>query len=156
MNMLKFFSSVGICLLVAFVGSAITVPSIGVWYAGLEKPFFTPPSFVFGPVWTLLYLVMGIALYMVWMKGLQKKGVKSAIRVFFIQLLLNFLWSLVFFGLHLPLMAFIVILALWLAIFWTIRSFYKISKHAAYLLIPYLAWVTFASFLNLGIVLLNW
>jgi translocator protein len=153
MNILKFAVSVGLCFLVAFLGSALTSPSIPTWYAQLNKPFFNPPNWIFGPVWSALYFLMGVSLYIVWKKNLKNK--EKGMKVFILQLILNLLWSLVFFGLHQPLLALITIIALWVAIFMTIKSFYKISKIAAYLLYPYISWVTFASILNFAIVLLN-
>lgn len=157
MNILKFGFSIGICFLIAFIGSAVTLPSISTWYAQLNKPFFSPPNFLFGPVWTTLYFMMGVSLYLVQSAKLKVKNGKKdeAIKIFILQLILNLLWSLVFFGLHQPLLAFIVIVALWYSILITIRYFYKISQPAAYLLFPYILWVSFASILNLAIVALN-
>ncbi len=155
MNILKLIFSIGVCFLVAGIGSAFTLPSIPSWYAQLNKPFFSPPNFLFGPVWTVLYLLMGISLYIVWNKNLKNKNKDKAIKTFILQLVLNLLWSLIFFGLHQPLLAFITIIILWISILMTIKYFYKISKPAAYLLIPYILWVSFASILNLAIVGLN-
>lgn len=135
MNVLKLIASVGICFLVAFLGSAVTLPSIPAWYVQLHKPFFSPQNWIFGPVWTILYLLMGISLYLVWNKGLKSKNAKKAVKIFLVQLALNLLWSVAFFGLHLPLLAFIVIIALWVSIFLTIKYFWKISQPAADLLI---------------------
>ena len=158
MSTSKFASSVILCFLVAFAGSSVTMPSVLTWYVQLNKPFFSPPNWIFGPVWTILYLLMGISLYLVWNKSLKNK-IKEfqgiAIRVFIYQLILNFLWSLVFFGLHNPFLALITIFALWLSIFTLIKYSYKVSKMSAYLLIPYIVWVSFASILNLFIVILN-
>lgn len=153
MNIVKLFLSFGICFLVAFLGSLITLPSISTWYVSLNKPFFSPPNWLFGPVWTVLYFSMGLALYLVWNKKAKENA--NAIKIFFIQLALNLLWSVIFFGFHQPLLAFIAIIALWISIFTTIKYFYKISKWATYLLIPYLIWVSFASILNLAIAVLN-
>jgi len=155
MKTLKLIISIGLCFIVAFIGSAVTLPSIPTWYAQLNKPFFNPPNFIFGPVWTVLYLLMGISLYLVWNKGWKNKNTNKAIRVFLVQLALNFSWSFVFFGLHLPFLAFLTIIALWIIIFYTITLFKKISKLASELLIPYLLWVSFALILNLFIVILN-
>lgn len=157
MKILKFVFSIGVCFFIAFLGSAITLPSISTWYATLDKPFFSPPNWIFGPVWTTLYFLMGIALYLVISdkKKVIRKQARTAVFVFGVQLIFNLLWSLVFFGLHQPLLAFIVIVALWYSIFMTIKYFYKISKPAAYLLIPYIGWVSFASILNLAIAVLN-
>jgi tryptophan-rich sensory protein len=147
-NIPKFILSIGICLGAGVLGSVFTVSAIPDWYVTLNKPFFSPPNFVFGPVWTILYILMGISLYLVW----TKRGVPT---VFWVQLALNALWSIIFFGLKNPLLAFVEIIILWLAILLTTKSFYKINKLAANLLIPYLAWVTFATILNLSIVILN-
>lgn len=144
------------CLVVPFiagaVGSLFTFKAIPTWYAGLNKPSFNPPNTIFGPVWTLLYILMGIALYLVIIKN---KKVKPAVVFFIIQLILNSLWSIIFFGLKNPTGALMGIMVLWLAIIITIFYFWKISRAAAYLLLPYLAWVSFASVLNYFIVILN-
>lgn len=151
----KLLITLSACFFVAFVGSMVTIPAIPTWYAGLQKPFFTPPNWLFGPVWTALFLTMSIAAYTVWRKGIHTPGVKTALAMFTVQLGLNFLWSLFFFGLHQPLLAFIDIMALWVAIFLTIQAFFKISRTAAMILVPYLAWVSFAVILNLAIILLD-
>ncbi len=155
MNYYKLIASIALCFFVAFAGSMVTMPAIEGWYAGLVKPNFNPPNWIFGPVWSALYLLMGISFYIVWNKGISWKKEKNAIFAFFLQLFLNFFWSFMFFGLEQPLFAFFVILALWLTILYTIVQFKKYSKYAAYLLVPYLAWVSFASVLNLFIVVLN-
>lgn len=134
------------------IGSYFTIPSINSWYSSLNKPVFSPPDFLFGPVWTILYILMGISFYFVWTSNSPKK---DAIRLFLIQLVLNALWSIIFFGLRNPLLAAVEILFLWGAIFLTIKSFAKVSKLSSYLLWTYLAWVTFATILNLSIVFLN-
>ena len=135
------------------IGGFYTTPNIAAWYAYLVKPSWTPPSWVFGPVWTLLYLLMGIAAVLVWRMG--KQGRARALTVYGVQLVLNALWSVVFFGLHAPAVAFAVIIVLWLAIVWLIALFARHSRTAAWLLVPYLLWVTYAATLNLGIVLFN-
>lgn len=155
MNYYKLLASLGLCFFVAFAGSYVTTPNIDTWYASLNKPFFNPPNWIFGPVWTLLYTLMGISLYLVWNKGKYTKKEKLALLVFCIQLFLNFFWSFSFFGIEMPLLALFVIFAMWTAIFYTIVLFKKINKTAAYLLIPYLLWVSFATLLNLFIVILN-
>ena len=146
---LKLILSILFCLFVGFAGSLATTPSIPTWYATLNKPFFSPPNWLFGPVWTLLYIFMGISLYLIWSKPKKLKI------IFFTQLFLNFLWSLIFFGLHQPLLAFLEIIALWYFIFFYIRQALLVSRLAAYLFYPYLAWVSFASILNLAVALLN-
>ncbi|OGD89679.1 TspO protein [Candidatus Curtissbacteria bacterium RIFCSPHIGHO2_02_FULL_42_15] len=145
--------SVAICLLAGAIGSFFTAPAIETWYGSLNKPAFTPPGWLFAPAWTILYMLMGISLYLVWQKGFKKN--LFAIKIFFLQLVLNAAWSIIFFGLKNPTFAFLEITGLWLVIILTIKVFLPISKIAAYLLVPYLLWVTFASFLNLSIVFLN-
>lgn len=147
--------SIGVCFLAAAVGSAFTIGAIDTWYAILNKPFFSPPNWVFGPVWTLLYLMMGISLYLVWIAKTEKKAKRQGLTFFFVQLVLNTFWSILFFGLRSPTAAFIGIIFLWLAIYLTIKKFWHINKLAGQLLIPYLVWVSFATILNLSIVILN-
>jgi benzodiazapine receptor len=147
--------SVALCEAAGIIGSLFTTAAINSWYAGLRRPAFAPPNWVFAPVWTTLYLLMGISLFMVWKVGLEKRAVKKSIVIFAIQLLLNIIWSYLFFGLRSPLMGFIEIVVMWLMILLTILSFFKISKKAALLLVPYLAWVSIASYLNYSILVLN-
>lgn len=147
--------AIGVCELAGILGSVFTTSSIPTWYAALQKPELRPPNWVFAPVWTMLYALMGIAAFLIWRKGFNKKSVKVALGVFGVQLVLNVLWSVLFFGLHNPFAAFVEILLLWLAIFWTIILFYKLSRAAAYLLIPYFVWVSFAAYLNFAIWRLN-
>lgn len=149
----KLVIAVFICELVGIIGALFTTPSITTWYATLQKPSFNPPNWIFGPVWTTLYFLMGISLYLVWQKKV--KGSEQAMKIFMIQLVLNLIWSILFFYQQSPLAAFIEIILLWSAILATIFFFYKISKAAAYILIPYLLWVSFAAILNLSIYLLN-
>jgi tryptophan-rich sensory protein len=151
----KLLASVALCLGTGIVGSVFTASSVASWYVLLEKPVFSPPAWVFSPVWTVLYILMGISLYLVWEKGLQQPGVKAGMFIFGIQLFLNLLWSLLFFGLRSPYYAFIEIVLLWFAILLTILQFRKISKTASYLLVPYILWVSFASLLNYYIWILN-
>lgn len=155
MKLYRLFVSLSICYFVALFGSLVTFPSITTWYAGLQKPFFNPPNQIFGPVWGLLYTLMGIAFYMVWNKGFDTKKAHLAAKVFALQLALNFLWSYVFFALHLPLLAFFFILGLLASIIWTTVLFWKVSPRAGNLLVPYIAWVSFATLLNGAIVVLN-
>jgi tryptophan-rich sensory protein len=154
-NWVKLIASIFICELVGILGSVFTVSSVSTWYPTLNKPFFNPPSWLFGPVWTLLYLLMGISLYLVWDKGLKKQQSKTSVVIFGLQLALNLFWSILFFGLRMPLIAFIEIILLWLAILLTIMHFKRISRTAAYLLIPYILWVSFAAALNFAIYYLN-
>lgn len=141
--------------LIGNLGTFATVSAIPSWYATLVKPPFNPPSWIFGPVWTVLFLLMGISVFLVYEKGLKKKGVRRGLWLFATQMMANIAWTFIFFGAKAPLVAFMEILVLWVLIFATIKSFYKISQPAAYLLYPYLAWVSFATLLNLFIVLLN-
>ena len=143
-----------ICEGVGLLGSVFTIPAISTWYADLVKPAFNPPSFLFAPVWTTLYFLMGTSLFLVLQKKLKKQK-NFLVILFFAQLFLNFLWSVLFFGMHLPLLALIEIRLLWISIALLIIDFWKFSKLAAILLMPYIAWVSFAAFLNLSIVLLN-
>lgn len=143
------------CQLVGIVGSIFTISAIPTWYATLNKPFFAPPNWIFGPVWTLLYALMGISFFLVWKHGWKKKQIVTACNYFFAQLALNFIWSPIFFGLRSPLLALVVIIAMWVMILLTIKKVYPVSQWASYLLIPYLLWVSFATVLNGAIVLLN-
>lgn len=144
-----------ICLSIGGIGTIFTAPNIPTWYASQIRPFFAPPNWVFGPAWTLLYALMGIAIYLIIKKGLDKKEVRTASLVFLIQLILNAIWTPIFFGLHQTFLAFIVIVLLWLAIIWTMMKFYPVAKLACWLLLPYLLWVSFASTLNFGFWWLN-
>lgn len=146
--MIKLIISFAITFLTAFLGSAATMPSIDGWYTTIQKAPFNPPNWIFGPVWTLLFTLMAFSLYLVWQKT------KFPL-IFAFQLLLNFFWSYSFFYLHKPLLAYIDIIALIIVLLFTIIKFHTINKLAAYLLYPYLAWISFASFLNLYVVLLN-
>jgi benzodiazapine receptor len=154
-EILILFSSIIICQLAGIIGSIFTTPAIPTWYANINKPTFRPPNWVFAPVWTTLYLLMGIALFLVLRKGLNEKGIKIAVAVFALQLVLNALWSYLFFGLESPFAAFIEIIFLWAAILISIILFFRISPVAGALLIPYIIWVSFASVLNFAIWRLN-
>ncbi len=144
-----------VCLAAGAIGSLFTFQSIPTWYAGLNKPDFSPPNWVFGPVWTTLYILMGIAAYLVYAKGMKKKEVRAALAVFSLQLALNVLWSILFFGLQNPLYGLVCIIALWLSIAATMWKFYGIDRNAGRLLIPYLFWVSLASALNYFIWMMN-
>ncbi len=158
-DLTKLILSLAVCFFAAALGSAFTMSQIATWYAKLNKPSFSPPNWIFGPVWTILYILMAIALYFVWTKKSKNKSIvlirRNGILYFLIQLTCNSLWSIVFFGLHAPLVAFIVIIALWVFIFLTMRNFFVVTKTAGQLLTPYLAWVSFAAILNFSVVLLN-
>lgn len=145
--------AIAICEAAGVLGAAVTFPALSTWYSGLNKPGCTPPSGLFGPIWTLLYLLMGVALYMIWERSGPNK--REAVNMFYIQLALNIVWSLTFFGLHNTFYALVVIAALWVAILVTIMEFDKLSRNAALLLVPYIIWVSFAAFLNYYIWKLN-
>ncbi len=153
-SIIKLFTAIIICQFAGVIGSFFTVPTVG-WYRELAKPALNPPSWVFGPAWITLYVLMGISLFLIWEKGWREKRIKKALAIFAVQLLLNTLWSVVFFGLQSPGWALLNITALWAAILWTIIVFYKISKTASYLLMPYILWVSFALYLNYSIWALN-
>lgn len=143
--------------MVGFLSSIPTRSSILNWYPTINKPFFNPPNWIFGPVWTLLYILMGIALGIIWSKHTKNNSeTRTALWFFVFQLGLNALWSLLFFGLKNPLLAFIEIILLWLVIYETIKTFNKVDTVAGKLLYPYLAWVSFATILNGSILYLNW
>jgi len=152
---IKFLVAILVCLLAGFIGSLFTTPSIPTWYESLNKPSFNPPNWLFAPVWTTLYVLMGISAYMIWEKSSRYKSSNTALKIFFVQLVLNSIWSMLFFGLRNPLYGFIGIVLLWFAILFTMLKFYRISKKAAYLLVPYILWVSFASLLNFYILILN-
>ncbi len=155
MNFFKLITSIVVCELAGTLGSIFTMSQITTWYATLNKPTLNPPAWIFAPVWTTLYFLMGVSAYLIWNKGLDRKDVKIALIVFGIQLALNVLWSIFFFGIHNPALAFLDIVLLWISILSTIFIFYKISPTAAYLLVPYIIWVSFASYLNYSIWVLN-
>lgn len=152
-SIIRLITSIVICQLAGVIGSLFTSPAIPGWYASLTKPAFNPPSWLFGPVWITLYLLMGIALFLVWQKGISKTHLGM---IFFIaQLLLNALWSYLFFGLQNPFIALIEIAFLLAFIILTIVYFWSVSRPASILLIPYALWVAFASVLNFSIWWLN-
>lgn len=155
-NTFKLIIAIGISLGAGAIGSFFTTPAIqSGWYAELVKPALNPPAWVFGSIWTLLFILMGVAVWLVWKRGLGEPGVKRALILFDIQLMLNVLWSIIFFGLHSPGGALSEIAFLWLAILVTIITFAKISKPSAWLLVPYIFWVSFAGYLNYAIWVLN-
>jgi benzodiazapine receptor len=146
--------AIGACFAVAALGSAMTIPSIGTWYATLSKPSWNPPNWIFGPVWSALYLVMAVAAWMVW----RKSGLSAALgplALFALQLALNCAWSGLFFALHKPWLAFADIAVLWLAIVATMISFARVSLFGSVLLAPYLLWVTYAGILNFTVAKMN-
>lgn len=147
--------AIGISQLAGIIGSFFTIPAIPQWYDHLIKPELAPPNGVIGPIWTILFTLIGIAAFLVWRKGLHERAVKIALGLFGVQLILNTLWSIIFFGMRDPALAFIEITFLWIAILATIIAFAKVSKPAAWLLVPYIAWVTFAGYLNYSLWQLN-
>ena len=152
----KILTVVITCLVVGYFSGIVTRGSILTWYPTLVKPSFNPPNWVFAPVWSMLYIMMGIAAGLVWDRiDFEKEIVKKALVIFAVQLGLNALWSYIFFGLHNPMLAGIEIVLLWLMIYETYTQFSKINKIAGYLFIPYLAWVSFAMVLNASIWWLN-
>lgn len=152
---LRLLFAIILCNAAGIVGALITATGSSSWYGSLIKPWFVPPPFVFAPVWTLLYVMMGIALYLVWMEGLDTPGVRRALFFFAVQLLLNAIWSPVFFGLQSPGLALVVIIMLLGAVLLTIRQFLGVRREAAWLLLPYVLWIGFATVLNASILLLN-
>lgn len=143
------------CILAGSTGSLVSIPGPGSWYDGLAKPWFQPPAWVFGPAWTLLFTLMGIALYLVWELGTDKPEVRHALAIFGIQFAFNIAWSFLFFGLRSPLLGLLDIIVLWWLILATILTFSRVRKSAAYFLVPYLAWVSFATVLNASVYFLN-
>lgn len=143
------------CVIVGSIGSLVTITGPGSWYSTLQKPYFAPPNWVFAPVWITLFVLMGIALYLVWESGTEKNDVRIALGTFGVQFFLNIIWSFLFFGFKSTLLGFIDILFLWVMIMATIWTFYRVKKSAAYFLIPYIAWVTIASALNGAIYFMN-
>jgi len=143
------------CVILGSIGSVVTLTAPGSWYSLLAKPAFQPPGWIFGPVWTLLFVLMGIGLYLVWEQGTDKPEVRVALAVFGIQFVFNILWSFLFFGLRSPLLGLIDVIILWWMILATIVTFCRVRKGAAYFLIPYIGWVSFATVLNAAIYIMN-
>lgn len=155
-SIIRFVAAIAAVFLVSGAASfAMTSSGVWDWYNQLNKPSFMPPSWLFGPVWTLLYILMAIAVFLVWERGFQNKKVRTAMGLFVMQLILNGLWTWIFFGAQQIFIAFIEIMILWLAIAVTILSFRKISFPAAILMLPYIVWISFAAVLNASIWLLN-
>ena len=154
-NFVRLIVSIVICQLAGIIGSIFTMSSVGTWYAAINKPAFNPPDWVFGPVWIVLYTLMGVSAFLIWKEDTKNKAVKNALIIFLLQLIVNVLWSIAFFGAHSILGGLIIIIILFILIALTIKSFHKVSKTAGNLLIPYLLWVGFAAALNISIWLLN-
>lgn len=148
----KLLLSIVICGGAGLIGSVFTFSAIPTWYANLNKPSFSPPNFIFGPVWTILYVLMGISLYLIW---ISRKKVNVALFLFWIHLFFNASWSVIFFGLRNPFYGLINIVILWLLIVVVTYKFWKINVWAGLLLLPYFAWVSFATTLNYYIFILN-
>ncbi|MCB0688059.1 MAG: tryptophan-rich sensory protein [Saprospiraceae bacterium] len=151
----KILIAVVTCLLIGYLGSFATIVALEEWYPTLVKPSFNPPNSIFGPVWTILYILMGLAVALIWHSGWEKEKVKNAILVFIFQLVLNGFWSMIFFGMHSIGGALFIIVVLWILILLCIIRFYPINKFASFLMIPYLLWVSFATILNASIYYLN-
>lgn len=154
-NWVKGLISIAAPQVVAAIGAYFTVTGIGSWYSHLNKPSWNPPNYVFGPVWMVLYILMGVSLFLVWKSTATASYKKTAIGLWCIQLLLNLCWSFIFFNQHLIGAAFIEIVFLWIFIVATIIAFSKISRLAAWLLVPYISWVTFAALLTYAVWRLN-
>ncbi len=146
---------IAIPLIIGIIGSVFTMPEVGSWYAGLQKPSFNPPAWLFGPVWTLLCILMGVSLWLVIRDGMSSRPVQQAVALFAVQLGLNLAWSIIFFGMHLIAVAFIEILILFVFIVATTLAFRRINPTAGWLFIPYLCWTAFASVLTGTLWLLN-
>jgi tryptophan-rich sensory protein len=153
-EILKLVASVFLCQIAGFLGSLFTIPAIPTWYATLKKPFFTPPNWIFSPVWISLFILMGLSLFFVWRRT-DHPNFKVAFIFFFVQFILNILWSVFFFGLRSPVLGLVDIALLWIAILFTILNFLQISRFAGILLIPYFLWVSFAALLNFFLWILN-
>jgi benzodiazapine receptor len=153
-NIVGLITCLAIPLAIGTISGIATATSIKGWYAALDKPAFNPPNFIFGPVWTLLYILMGISLYIIW-RSERTNERTNALRIFGIQLVLNFAWSFIFFYFHQVFIALLEIVMIWVGVLLMIIIFRKVSRTAAYLQIPYLMWVSFASLLNAAIWILN-
>jgi benzodiazapine receptor len=154
-DIIRLIVSIAACEGAGGIGAIFTTPAIPTWYAGLKKPAFTPPNSAFGPVWVTLYLLMGIAIFLVWREGLGQEGVTIAFIVFWVQLVLNILWSVIFFGLKSIIGGMIMLLLLWIVVLVNIIMFFNVSLIAGGLLIPYIIWLTIAANLNVQVWRLN-
>ena len=153
-KILKLIISLALPLLVGFTASLYTRPEIEGWYRLLNRPEWNPPNWLFAPVWTSLYILMGVACYLIWIKAPSAQR-RAALLLYFAQLALNFTWSFLFFRMHQPGLAFVEIILLWLCILLTIFAFARLSRLAAWLLVPYISWVSFAAILNYTIWQMN-
>jgi tryptophan-rich sensory protein len=152
---LKIIIAIIICEAAGLIGAIFTTPNIASWYATLDKPVFSPPNWLFGPVWTTLYFLMGIAVALIWQKGLKEQKVKKSFIFFWVHLFFNAIWSIIFFGWHQIFWAFCDIIIIWLMILILLIMFGRLKKSAAYLLIPFFIWVSLASVLNFALWWLN-
>lgn len=153
-KVLTYIGFILICQMAGIIGSLFTAPAVKGWYTTINKSPLNPPSWVFAPVWTTLFVMMGIAVSIIWLSE-KNEARNKALKIFFVQLVLNTLWSIIFFGLKNPALAFVEIIFLWVAILYTIILFRKIDRKASCLLIPYILWVSFASVLTLSVAMLN-
>ena len=151
----KLAVSILVSLSAGFVGSIFTAKTVDTWYQSLARPWFAPPGWLISIIWTTLYILMGVSLYMIITQGLGRKDVKAAVSVFGVQLFLNVLWTYMFFGLSSAFYGLVEIIVLWIAIAATIYMFYAINKKSAYLLLPYIVWVTIAMIINYSIYIMN-
>lgn len=147
--------AVGVTLLIGFLSSLAVMGQVETWYRSVERPWFTPPNWIFGPVWTLLYILMGIAAGLVWNQGIERQDVRRALSFYGVQLVLNALWSILFFGLHTPGLALAEIAVLWVFIILTMIAVARVRKASAWLMLPYICWVSFAAILNFSFYQLN-
>jgi len=154
-NLILFLSSILICFIPAAIGGVVTGSAVNTWYATLHKPSFNPPNWLFGPVWTVLYLMQGISLFLIRKTNGESIAKLIATSFFSIQLILNLLWSILFFGFHSPLAGLLEIGLLIISVIFTIIAAFRIHRVAGLLLLPYLAWISFASFLNFTVFQLN-
>lgn len=154
-DIVRLIVSIVACQCAGIVGSIFTTSAIPTWYTALQKPPFAPPNWLFAPAWVTLYLLMGISAFLIWRTGVENRETRITLMVFLVQLILNALWSIAFFGLQSPLYGLIVIIALWIAILVTMLKFFRISTIAGALMLPYILWVTFATVLNTSIFMLN-
>ena len=153
-KILKLLASLALPLILGAIAGLFTADAVPEWFKGLNRPSFSPPNWLFGPVWTILYILMGISLFLIWKQGVSKER-NIAMFVFLLQLLLNFAWSFIFFYYNMIGLALIEIILLWIIILVMLVLFYKIKPMAAYLNIPYLLWVSFATILNAAYFILN-
>ena len=152
---IKVIISLAVTFSAPVIASLVSNPGASDWYSNLDKPSFTPPGWIFGPVWTVLYTLMAASTVIVWQKGLASAEVRMALIHYLVQLFLNALWTPLFFGFEMPLLAFIDIVLLWAAIILTVLAFLRVSRYAGFLMVPYLVWTTFAAVLNFSLWFLN-